>query len=197
MVASMSTSSKSGASFNALKRLSQTPARDQRRKRVQTDFQCPGSGGRSRQGVAPRASQRQASTNRRLSAPLRPRSPALPGTNGSIRARCASVRVRLLKIASVFDLEQNSAKQEIPQMKTPPKALAEELPLLRPAVHAPGPFSRPSHQSRTGRRRPWGSHQHRKRLSLRSLQGPPPGHRPTGCGAKGSAGCAEAPGCRC
>jgi len=36
---------------------------------------------------------------------VRPRSPRLPGTSGSIRAHCASVRVRLLKIASVFDLE--------------------------------------------------------------------------------------------
>ena len=79
----------------------------------------------------------------------------------------------------------------------PREARAEEVPLFQPAVHAPGTFSRPSHQSRTRRRRPWGSHQHRKRLSLRSLQGPPPGRRPTGCGAKGSAGCAEGPGCRC
>jgi hypothetical protein len=29
----------------------------------------------------------------------------LPGTSGAIRAHCASVKVRLLKIASVFDLE--------------------------------------------------------------------------------------------
>lgn len=38
---------------------------------------------------------------------MRPRSPFLPGTSGSIRAHCASVRVGLLKIASIFDLESN------------------------------------------------------------------------------------------
>jgi hypothetical protein len=34
----------------------------------------------------------------------------LPETSGSIRAHCASLNVRLLKIASVFDLESNLRK---------------------------------------------------------------------------------------
>lgn len=72
MVASISTYSKSGSVLNSLKRRPHTPARDQRRNRVQTLFQCPSSGGRSRQGEAPRASHSTASMNSRLSAPLRP-----------------------------------------------------------------------------------------------------------------------------
>lgn len=54
IVASMRMYSKSGSSFKALKRLSQTPARNQRRNRVQTLFHCPGADGGSRQGVAHR-----------------------------------------------------------------------------------------------------------------------------------------------
>lgn len=107
IVASTRTYSKSGSVLNVLKRLSQTPASVQRRNRQCAVRQLPSSGGRSRQGDAVRASQRIASTNSRLSAAVRPRSPCLPGTSGSIRAYCASVRHRLLKIASVFDLESN------------------------------------------------------------------------------------------
>ena len=110
----------SGSLLNALKRLSQTPACVQRRNRQWAVRQLPSSGGKSRQGDAVRASQRTASTNSRLSAAVRPRSPFLPGTSGSIHAHCASVRVRLLKIASVFDLESNLNQFGNPQMKTPP-----------------------------------------------------------------------------
>ena len=120
MVASTRTYSKSGSLLNALKRLSQTPACVQRRNRQWAVRQLPSSGGKSRQGDAVRASQRTASTNSRLSAAVRPRSPFLPGTSGSIHAHCASVRVRLLKIASVFDLESNLNQFGNPQMKTPP-----------------------------------------------------------------------------
>ena len=70
----------------ALKRLSQTPARDHRRNRVYTDFQGPSSGGRSRQGVAPRASHRTASTTNR--SPLCLNQWRI---NGSLRARPTSV----------------------------------------------------------------------------------------------------------
>ena len=79
IVASISTYSKSGSQDKALKRLSNTPP--------------PASGAGS--GNAPsascpvpaegRASQSTASTKSRLSVPLRPRSPFLPGKSGSIR----------------------------------------------------------------------------------------------------------------
>ena len=64
-----------------------------------------GQGGRSRQGEAVRASHSTASTNSRLSAPLRPGTPARAGRCSSIRAHCASLNVLLIKIASVLDLE--------------------------------------------------------------------------------------------
>lgn len=101
----MRTYSKSGSALNSLKRRSQTPAIAQRRKRACAPVHLSNSGGRSRHGAAVRASHSTASTNRRLSAPLRPGNPSRPGRCPSIRAHCASVNVRLLKIASVFDLE--------------------------------------------------------------------------------------------
>ena len=105
IVLSMRTYSKSGSALNSLKRRSQTPAIAHRRKRACAPVHLPNSGGRSRQGAAVRASHNTASTNRRLSSPLRPGNPSRPGRCPSIRAHCASVNVRLLKIASVFDLE--------------------------------------------------------------------------------------------
>lgn len=92
---SISAHSKPGSAIDSLKRRSQAPARDQRRNRVWTAFQCPGSSGRSRQGEAPRASRGTAPMNSRLPAPLRPRSPALPGNSGASRSPCPSARVRL------------------------------------------------------------------------------------------------------
>jgi hypothetical protein len=41
---------------------------------------------------------------------VRPRSPFLPGTRVSMRAHCASVRVLLLKTASVLDLESETCR---------------------------------------------------------------------------------------
>ncbi len=49
-----------------------------------------------RHGDAVYASQRIAPTKRRLSAPLLPGSPGLPGPSGSIRAHCTSISVRLM-----------------------------------------------------------------------------------------------------
>ena len=69
IVASTNTYSKSGSALNALKTLSQTPPIAQRLNRECTVRQLPSSGGRSRHGAAPRASQRIASRNSRLSAP--------------------------------------------------------------------------------------------------------------------------------
>jgi hypothetical protein len=56
---------------------SHTPLLDHREKRTNTLFALPKTPGRSRHGDPVRASQRTASTNRRLSVPLRPGSPAL------------------------------------------------------------------------------------------------------------------------
>ena len=85
--------------------VSGTPAIAQRRKWACAPVHLPNSGGRSRQGAAVRASHSTASTKSRLSEPLRMGNPSRLGRCPSIRAHCASVNVRLLKIASVFDLE--------------------------------------------------------------------------------------------
>ena len=66
------------------KRACQTPLSAQREKRLNAVFHGPKSDGRSRQGAPVLAIQRTASTNKRLSAPLRPRPPALPCSIGSI-----------------------------------------------------------------------------------------------------------------
>jgi hypothetical protein len=114
MVASTSTYSKSGSSARVLKRFAQTPATAQRRNRQCVVCQLPRHGGRSRQSEAVRASHNTASTKSRLSAPVRPLSPGLPGKSCSIRAHCASLKVRLLKIASVFDLESELTRNGNP-----------------------------------------------------------------------------------
>jgi hypothetical protein len=54
-------------------------------------FQCPNDGGRSRHGLPVRAIQSTASTNSRLSLPLRPGSLGLPRHSGSIFAHWASL----------------------------------------------------------------------------------------------------------
>jgi len=100
MVESSMTYSKSGSSAKALKRLSHTPAFDQRQKRFQTLFQLPTSSGRSRHGAPVRATHSTASTNRRLSRPVTPRSDSLPGTRPLIRSHCASDRIVRIKTAS-------------------------------------------------------------------------------------------------
>ena len=148
---SMRAYSKSGPLHDALKSPSQTPSRDQRRNRVWTDFQCPGSGGRSRHGVAPRASQRPASTKSRLSAPPRPprsdRDPASclrPGTCPALRLPPflePAVRSAPTLHSSSFVcsrsppfsiLSQKSNHVGIPQKKTPPGACPTKcLPLRR------------------------------------------------------------------
>jgi hypothetical protein len=107
MVLSIRTYSKSGSSDKALKMRSQTPDIAHLRKRACTLVHLPNSRGRSRHGAAVRASQSTASMNRRLSLPVLPGWSLRPSIKGSMRAYCASVKVRLLKIASVFDLESD------------------------------------------------------------------------------------------
>src|SRR5262249_21282530 len=87
----------------------QTPAFAQSRKRVKTLFQWPNEGGRSRQGLPVRAIHRTASTNRRLSSPLRPGSPRLPRQSGSIFAHWASVKTN----RSIHSLNHNQAPMRI------------------------------------------------------------------------------------
>lgn len=90
MVLSRNTSSKSASSDSLAKMACQTPLSAQREKRLKTVFHGPNSAGRSRQGTPVRAIQRTDSTNKRLSAPVRPRSPALPCSNGSMRSHWSS-----------------------------------------------------------------------------------------------------------
>src|SRR4051794_3134755 len=78
MVASTRAYSMSGSSETASNNRCQTPAFTQSRKRVKMLFQWPNEGGRSRQGLPVRTTHKTASTNRRLSLPLRPGSPGLP-----------------------------------------------------------------------------------------------------------------------
>jgi hypothetical protein len=90
MVESMKTSRNRRSRASAAKTRCHTPARDQRAKRWYVLFHEPNSGGRSRQGLPVRAIHSTASTNMRLSVPLRPGSPTLPGSKSSIRFHCPS-----------------------------------------------------------------------------------------------------------
>src|SRR5882757_8135409 len=91
MVASTMAYSMSGASEQASKSLVKTSALTQSRYRLKTVFQLPKSGGRSRHGLPVRTIQSTASTNRRLSLPLRPGSVGLPRQCCSIFAHWAFV----------------------------------------------------------------------------------------------------------
>src|SRR6201997_4485950 len=91
MVASTMAYSMSGWSEAASKSRLKTSALTQSRYRLKTVFQGPNSGGRSRHGLPVRAIHNTASTNRRLSAPLRPGSDFLPRQCGAIFAHWASV----------------------------------------------------------------------------------------------------------
>ena len=78
MVASTIAYSMSGSSETASKIRLKTPAFDQSLKRLNTVFHLPKCAGRSRQGLPVRAIQSTASTNSRLSLPLRPGSLGFP-----------------------------------------------------------------------------------------------------------------------
>src|SRR4051812_49674163 len=84
--------SMSGSSEAASNSRFQTSAFTQSRKRVYTLLQWPNEAGRSRQGLPVRAIHKTASTNTRLSLPLRPGSPGLPRQSGAILAHWAGVR---------------------------------------------------------------------------------------------------------
>ena len=99
MVLSRNTSSKSASSHSMANRDCQTPLSAHREKRLNAVFHGPKLAGRSRQGAPVLAIQSTASTNNRLSAPVRPRSPALPCSIGSIRNHWSS-RINNLDIPS-------------------------------------------------------------------------------------------------
>src|SRR5215210_5412384 len=91
IVASTMAYSMSGSSEAASKSRLKISAFTQSRYRLKTVLQGPNSAGRSRQGLPVRAIHSTASTNRRLSAPLRPGSDFFPRQCGSILAHWASV----------------------------------------------------------------------------------------------------------
>src|SRR5690242_19868951 len=103
MVASTMAYSMSGSSEAASKSRWKTSAFTQSRYRLKTVFQWPNSVGRSRQGLPVRAIHNTASTNRRLSAPLRPGSDLFPRQCGSIFAHWASVST----YRSILSLDHN------------------------------------------------------------------------------------------
>jgi hypothetical protein len=125
IVPSIITYSKSGSPDNALKIKSKTPFCAQRRKRRKTEFQFPKADGRSRQGAPVRATHKTASTKSRLSVPLRPGSPSLPGRTGASRSHCASLKtLRSKAILHLVALNQISRIRGIPPPKTEcPQAL--------------------------------------------------------------------------
>src|SRR6478735_613626 len=91
MVASTMAYSMSGSSEAASKSRLKMSAFTQSRYRLKTVFQRPKNAGKSRQGLPVHAIHNTASTNRRLSAPLRPGSDCFPRQCGSILAHWASV----------------------------------------------------------------------------------------------------------
>ena len=109
MVASTMAYSMSGSSDAASNSRRQTSAFTQSRKRVYTLFQWPRAGGRSRHGLPVRTIHSTASTNSRLSVPLRPGSPGLPRQSGSIFAHWASVKTN----RSIPSLNHNQAWMRI------------------------------------------------------------------------------------
>ena len=80
-----------------LKSRSHTPFCAHRQKRVYTVYHLPNSSGRSRHGAPVRATHNTPSTNKRLSSPLRPGSPILPGNSGAIRSHCALLKTVRIK----------------------------------------------------------------------------------------------------
>src|ERR1700694_2606445 len=112
MVASTMAYSMSGSSEAASKSRLKTSAFTQSRYRLKTVFQGPNSGGRSRHGLPVRAIHNTASTNRRLSAPLRPGSDFFPRQCGSIFAHWAS----LSTYRSIPSLNHNSLFGGIPNL---------------------------------------------------------------------------------
>ncbi len=90
MVESMNSCSRSASPDSAVATRSQMPFSRQREKRTKVRCQCPSSSGRSRHGLPVRMIHSTASTKRRLSLAVTPRSLALPGSSCSIRSHWKS-----------------------------------------------------------------------------------------------------------
>src|ERR1700682_4373947 len=115
MVASTMAYSMSGTSEAASKSRLKTSAFTQSRNPLKPVFQPPNSAGRSRHGLPVRAIHNTASTNRRLSAPLRPGSDFFPRQCGSIFAHWASVST----YRSIPSLNHNPLLGGIPNLNRP------------------------------------------------------------------------------
>lgn len=90
-VLSRKTCSRSASARSAAHTRSHTPLCAQREKRTCVLCQSPNSGGRSRHGAPVRPIHNTASTNRRLSRAVTPRSETFPGNSRSMRRHCASL----------------------------------------------------------------------------------------------------------
>src|SRR5271154_3564333 len=115
MVVSTIAYSMSGSSEAASKIRLKTSAFPQSRYRLKTVFHGPNRGGRSRHGLPVRAIHNTASTNRRLSSPLRPGSDFFPRQYGSIFAHWASEST----YRSIPSLNHNILLGGIPNLNRP------------------------------------------------------------------------------
>ena len=103
MVASTMAYSMSGSSETASNRRFHTSAFTQSRKRVYTLIQRPKARGRSRHGLPVRAIHNTASTNSRLSLPLRPGQPMSGKTHAALSAAFTETRKRWLALGRAPD----------------------------------------------------------------------------------------------
>ena len=90
IVESRNRCSMSASLRSAVATRSHTPFSRQREKRTKVRCQCPSSSGRSRHGLPVRMIHSTASTKRRLSLAVTPRSVALPGKSCSMRSHWSS-----------------------------------------------------------------------------------------------------------
>src|SRR5208337_3679010 len=93
IVPSIMANSKSGSSDSLLNIRVNTPARTQRRKRLNTELNLPNSSGKSRHGAPVRAIHKTASTNKRGSPPVWPGCPSCPRQSGCINDHCKSFKI--------------------------------------------------------------------------------------------------------
>jgi hypothetical protein len=97
----------------------QTPRLHQRLNLRKAEFHGPNRSGKSRHGDPVRAIQNTALRNNRLSAAVRPGSPALPGSTCLIAAHCSSeISCRRIKSPSMSQVMRNSLTQNGKILKT-------------------------------------------------------------------------------
>ena len=103
-LASIISHSRSRSSLTSAKSRSNTPRSRQRKNRLDTLFQWPYSGGKSRHGVPVRSFHKTAFRNNRLSRPRRPLLPFDPGKCGFNRSQTSSV----ISCRCISDMEISS-----------------------------------------------------------------------------------------